>query len=553
MSKAKKINDYLTPIKRENAIIYCRVSSERQKNEGHGLDSQEQRCKQYANERGYKVAGGAVFKDSFSGFGDYRNRPALQQLFEYLDAHSHIPYVVLIDDLSRFARDVTAHFKLKKELKERDVALECTNFNFEDTPEGELIEAMMAAQHQYHRTNNRRQVIQKQKARLELGYWAFGAKKGYEMKKHPMHGKLSVPKQPEATYLKEALEGFANGRFLHKVDACRYLVEKGFWKKQKPERYIDKFTLLLRDPFYVGYIEYPMWEVERRKGHHKGIISLEVFDQIQERLDDESKGRRIRRDTSVDFPLRGLIVCGCCGKHMTAAWHSGRKKKYAYYFCQNNLCEEHAKMCPKDKVEEAYDCLLKKSYIKDEISAVLVEIFNREWDVEISHFRSLEEELMKDKREKEEQIQNLITTMSRTTKTSLIKAYETQIEKLSDEVSSMPESSSLDAELDIPYQTSLEKSKHLLKSPYEIWHSVDVIEKQKLFNFIFEAKLPYTKTRGYQTAEKLSYVRVFEEFVTTSSQDVDIAKNEWNQIESYIFESYYMIQGLNMREIATVC
>ena len=43
------------------AIIYCRVSSDRQVKEGHGLDGQELRWRKYADMHGYEVA--AVFRD----------------------------------------------------------------------------------------------------------------------------------------------------------------------------------------------------------------------------------------------------------------------------------------------------------------------------------------------------------------------------------------------------------------------------------------------------------------------------------------------------------
>ncbi|MEI6092951.1 MAG: recombinase family protein, partial [bacterium] len=36
-------------------VIYCRVSSERQVTEGHGLEGQEKRCRDYAEHKGYKV------------------------------------------------------------------------------------------------------------------------------------------------------------------------------------------------------------------------------------------------------------------------------------------------------------------------------------------------------------------------------------------------------------------------------------------------------------------------------------------------------------------
>ena len=57
------------------AVIYCRVSSTRQKTEGGGLDSQEHRCRQYAAAQGYDVE--AVFPDDASGGGDFIKRPGM--------------------------------------------------------------------------------------------------------------------------------------------------------------------------------------------------------------------------------------------------------------------------------------------------------------------------------------------------------------------------------------------------------------------------------------------------------------------------------------------
>ncbi|ATG48829.1 hypothetical protein CEW89_15385 [Celeribacter ethanolicus] len=46
------------------ALIYCRASSTKQKLSGGGLESQEQRCRQYAEAKGYDVA--VVFPDDAS-------------------------------------------------------------------------------------------------------------------------------------------------------------------------------------------------------------------------------------------------------------------------------------------------------------------------------------------------------------------------------------------------------------------------------------------------------------------------------------------------------
>lgn len=56
MAKPAPKNDIDT---RQKAVIYCRVSSVRQKVDGSGLASQEHRCREYAESKGYDVA--AVF------------------------------------------------------------------------------------------------------------------------------------------------------------------------------------------------------------------------------------------------------------------------------------------------------------------------------------------------------------------------------------------------------------------------------------------------------------------------------------------------------------
>ena len=82
MSKARKIENIVNSDDYDKAVIYCRVSSDRQKNEGHGLDSQEHRCRELARTKGYEVV--EVFKDSYSGAGDFMHRPAMAELLAFI-------------------------------------------------------------------------------------------------------------------------------------------------------------------------------------------------------------------------------------------------------------------------------------------------------------------------------------------------------------------------------------------------------------------------------------------------------------------------------------
>lgn len=103
--------------------------------------------------------------------------------------------------------------------------------------------------------------------------------------------------------------------------------------------------------------------------------------------------------------------------------------------------------------------------------------------------------------------------------------YEMQIEESALELEKLESGQIMKwNDMQVPYRTALEKSRALLKNPVILWDSVDVYEKQKLFFFLFESKLAYTKNEGYRTGNLLSTTRLFEEFVNTNSQDVEMPR-----------------------------
>ena len=512
------------PYEGREGLVYARVSSKRQETEGTGLESQEGRC--VKDIKSILVEYKKTFPDSFTGGGDFMKRPAMKEMLNYIDDRPHKKFVVVFDDLKRFARDVEFHLKLRAAFKARDVLLRCLNYNFDESPEGRFSEIIMAAQAELERHQNSRQVVQKQKARLELGYWPFGGKKGYQIVKDPIHGKLAIPYKKEAGPLKEALEGFSTGVFVRKIDACRFLVQKKFWTGQSPEKYIDKFAAMLADPFYAGYIQYPSWEVERRLGHHKGIISLETFEQNQKRNKREDLGKRIRVDLSKDFPLRGLLVCAECRKHLTAAPSKGRPKKYNYYVCHHKPCKAYGKSLRKKDVEDRFYKILKQSTLKKEVETVITAVFDKVWSKEVATIEK--DQLAKEhtRKELESKISQL-SDMVISAKSERLKAtYETQLEQKAQELEEMEEDPIAKADLKIPYRTALNKSIGLLRSPYFAWKKLGLVEQHRLFYFIFTEKLEYAEKEGYRTDKLPSAVRLFEDFVNQNPLDVEMARIE---------------------------
>lgn len=204
----------------QQAIIYCRVSSRTQEQEGHGLESQETRCRQYAASKGYDVA--AVFPDTITGGGDFMARPGMVALLSFLDAQPDQSFVVIFDDLKRFARDTRFHLDLRDAFRKRRASIECLNFKFDDTPEGEFIETIMAAQGALERKQNGRQVAQKMKARMQSGYWIHNPPVGYKYQTVKGRGKMLFPDEPLATIIRDAFEGYATGRFQMQAEIQRF-------------------------------------------------------------------------------------------------------------------------------------------------------------------------------------------------------------------------------------------------------------------------------------------------------------------------------------------
>lgn len=500
------------------ALIYCRVSSDRQAKEGHGLDSQEHRCREYAKSKSYEVE--EVFSDTFSGGGDFLRRQGMVALLHHIDRHPHRNYIVIFDDLSRFARDVAAHIRLRQEFDKRDTKIECPNFTFEDTPEGELVENIMAAQNQYHRKSNRRQVIQKQKARLEKGYWPFYPPPGYVQVRDPMHGKILRPTEPKATIIREAFEGYASDRFMTQSDVMRFLRESDY-NNGKPV-YVEGVNRLLRRVVYAGYVERGEWEVPRRKAQHEGLVSLEVFERVQVKLDGKSRVR-VRADDRLDFALRGSILCHECRRPLTGSWSRGRTKRYRFYRCNTPACIRFNKSVNADFVDEQFSNLLKTAVPRPELLSLTKAIIVDAWNTRIKTIDTRRADLEKKLGESRRQVDALSSRIVKAVDESLVRVYEEQI------IKTKKEGEALQAQLKTigvsatSFGTALEVVMGFLKDPIGIWENGDLNAKRLIIGLVFAEKLPVHHQCGFGTAQKPMLIGLFEQISDKDSQDVEMA------------------------------
>ena len=493
------MRDFEKPVtERQKAVIYCRVSSARQKQEGHGLESQEHRCRQHAALKGYEVE--AVFPDDASGGGDFMKRPGMVALLSYLDAQPDKRYAVIFDDLKRFARDRDYHFKLRDAFRQRDAMIECLNYAFDESPEGEFVETVFAAQGQLERKQNARQVTQKMRARVEKGYYCFAPVLGYEYVKLEGGGKVLAPSEPNASIVREALQGFASGRFQSPIEVKRFL--DGFSSTPKNKHGEVRLQLAietLRRPLYAGYITVEKWGIHLHPGKHEPLIDFATWQKIQDRLDGKANAPA-RKDLNEDFPLRGFVTCASCDHPMTAAWTKGRNAHYPYYFCQNRDCSERKKSIRKDKIEGDFEALLRELQPAPKLFGMARAMFKNCWD----EFRrnatacaqSAKAEIAAIEKKTDQLMERIISADSET----LIAAYEKQIKKLEAQKIRLRENAANQgqplASFDELYRTACA----FLSNPWKLWASEHLEHKRMVLRLAFPGRLAYCRNQGYRTA-----------------------------------------------------
>lgn len=495
---------------KQKAVIYARVSSTKQVTQGNGLASQETRCREYAKHKGYGVV--EVFTDDMTG--SKTTRPGMKAMLVFLRGKRRThPHVVIIDDISRLARGIEAHLQLRSQIGNAGGLLESPSIEFGEDSDSQLIENLLASVSQHHRQKNAEQTKNRMRARVMNGYWVYQAPIGYQFAQIPGHGKLLVRNEPIASYLQEALESFASGRFQTQAEVKRFLESQPDYPKDLNGRYIraQRITNILKQPLYAGYIELPNWEISLRKGHHEPLISFQTFQRIQERLTEKAKVPT-RKDTTKDFPLRGFIRCSQCEKPLTAGWSKGKNKYYPYYFCQSKVCDSYGKTIRRDRIEGDFEALLKSLKPTGELFNLACAAFKNAWNAKLTQFAEHTNTMRSNIRKTEKQIESLVDRIVDAVSPTAITAYEKRIAKLEADKVLLSERCKNNTQPKGTLRENLEHALAFLANPYRLWSSGRFEDKRTVLKLTFSHQLTYHRDEGYRTPKISLPFKLLEAF-----------------------------------------
>ena len=167
--------------------------------------------------------------------------------------------------------------------------------------------------------------------------------------------------------------------------------------------------------------------------------------------------------------------------------------------------------------------MLKANRLKEDVAELAEAAFNEAWKEEVVYVKERERIIHEQARKAKEKIRKLTDEVLSTRNEELKQVYEKELAETAKELRGLENLTPLSEDtLGISYQTALTKATQMLKSPYIVWESVGVHEKHRLFSFIFEEKLAFSKSGGYQTAKSSIATRLFEEIATENPLDVDL-------------------------------
>lgn len=481
----------------QKAIIYCRVSSEKQVREGHGLEGQEKHCRDYAIAKGYEVI--RVFRDEGVS-GSLTNRPAMQALINYLREMRFSEVVVIFDDIKRLARSIEGHFELKAMLTAQGARLESPSHRFDESSEGKLVESIFASVAEYERNANRNQVNNRMRARLQLGYWFFSPPADYKRWEHPIEGKMIQPDEPVASIIKNALEGFASGILGSQEDVRQFLIKNKFPYKGKTV-HPEQVKRILTQSLYAGIIDYPEWKIEPFIGRHTAIISPAIFEKIQNKLFGRAKQPFTRKSDNDDFPIRGFALCPSCSKPYTGSWSKGRNNKYPYYRCNNKQCINTQKSVRKDVLEGLFMQALQMAAPAKQIvslaKVITLDVFNqklKQLDLTVAQAHC---EIKKLDKQIDDATNKLIESKSVVVQAALEKKIE-EIERQRQQIQQSTDSLS---NHQIDFGTALDAVMTFIENPHDAWVRCDLKQKKLVQRLVFARPIALHPSQPIGTAD----------------------------------------------------
>ena len=354
----------------KRAVLYARVSSNDQTNDGRNLAGQLDMCREYAQQNGWQVVA-ELPEDDRGVSGHEINLPQLNRVRDMAAAGEFD--VLIVRELDRLSRNLAKQLIIEEELRAAGVEIRFVNEQYDDTPEGSLQKLVKGAVAEYERLKIAERTKRGRRRKVQDGHVIIHGNPPYGYRKGEKDGKATlVIHEEEARVVQLMFEWYVNGdeevgptslygvtKRLSGMQIPTWADKRPGTKKENPRgRWnLNSVRKILHRETYAGTWHYGK---VRNSGSKQGdnprdtwvsvqvpaIIARELWEAAQERMKHNTKfsGRNCKHN----YLLRRRAICGDCGAKMCV--HGMKKTSagyhYRYYSCQvPTMRHNYARQC----------------------------------------------------------------------------------------------------------------------------------------------------------------------------------------------------------------
>lgn len=465
-----------------NAIIYTRVSTKNQAEEGYSLAGQEKDCKIFAEMNNYSVSKVFVEKGESAKTQD---RTELQNLMKFCVANKKNIDAIIIWKIDRLTRDVKDFYNLQDFFAKLNIKVLFARENNGDSAGDKLTRNLMGVLAQYENDQKSERVTNGMKTAFLQGHWMWKAPIGYLMK----NGNVE-PDPKTAHHIKKIFKLFSTGLY-QQTQIIKIMADDGL------KINTNRLCRLLKNPIYSGYIYKKEWSEEPIRGIFEPLISEAEFKKVQDILNGKKPVITAYKRNNPEFPLRQFITCPNCNQPLTGSKSKGRKERYAYYHCHHKDCCINFRI-RKERLEDAFVDYLK--FIKPEqdllnlFETTVKDVYNEKLSVRLNSQKQVQDKLIELKNRKSKLIDfRLDGTISE-------EDYKFKTEQLAEEIQEqefrLREADAVSDDL----TKCLKYACRAICNIDTIWENGDLDLKQRLQKLIFPKGLMYY-SNDFRTAE----------------------------------------------------
>ncbi len=315
------------------AVIYARVSSKEQEEEGYSIPAQLKLLREYAVENDIEIAQEYTDVETAKAQG----RTAFGEMIDRLSALPEGGRIILVEKTDRLYRNLRDYVTIDELEATIHFVREGTVMSPDSHSSERFMHGIKVLMARNYIENLGEEASKGMQQKAEQGTWPTWAPVAYENVE--IDGERKVAPDPEyAPILAKCFELYATGSYALD-ELCAMANQEGLRGRRGGKISKSVMARALQNIFYTGRF---VWRGEEYQGDHEPLVSEGLFRRVQEVFAQTNKPASPQKRT---YAYTGLIECAHCGCAITA---EKKKRKYIYYHCTGNGDPD----CPQPYIRE---------------------------------------------------------------------------------------------------------------------------------------------------------------------------------------------------------